>query len=317
MRHLFPLICISILVGGTFELPAQPQTSDVSQISKPATLRVVVAKEVPSAFLEVKGSHHIYNALDGSILSRGMLNKKHAVIAEEFGLNWGAKIPGIYQMRVVPLDGKTRILVNGIQYKGCLEIHAHEGKVNVISEVDVENFRKTTLPSYFDKALNPELMNAVAIVARTHAYYIAAKNKKKPFDLDGTTFDYQNNVLASHLDYIDAAVDTTRHAMLTFKGKPFPASWTQDSAGKTADFSTIFRKTALTPPPVNLPLAAKNLTSRKWQFAVSKETLARLSFLDNLTSFDLFVDQGSGKFTALSLLLPLNLKSSILSIFRT
>lgn len=301
MKHLFPLICMSILVGGAFELSAQPQTSDVSQISKPATLRVVVAKEVPNAFLEVKGSHHIYNALDGAILSRGMLNKKHAVVAEEFGLNWGAKIPGIYQMRVVPLDGKTRILVNGIQYKGCLEIHAHGGKINVISEVDVENFLKTTLPSYFDRALDPELMNAVAIVARTHAYYIAAKNRQNAFDLDGTAFDYPGSVLSAHADYIDAAVNTTRHAVLTFKGKPFPASWTEDSAGKTADFSTIFRKTALTPPPTSVPLAAKNLASRKWQFTVSKETLARLSYLDNLTSLDLFVDQASGKVYGLKL----------------
>ncbi len=301
MKYLFPLICISTLVGGSFELSAKHQTSDISQISKPATLRVVVAKMVPTAFLEVKGSHHIYNALDGSILSRGMLNKRHAVVAGEFGLNWGEKIPGVYQMRIVPLDSQTRILINGVQYKGCLEIHAHEDKFNVISEVDVENFLKTTLPSYFDKALDPELMNAVAILARTHAYYIAAKNKDKDFDLDGTTFDYQGSLLSSHVDYIDHAVETTRHAMLTFKGKPFPASWTQDSAGKTADFSTIFRKTALTPPPMSVPLAAKNLESRKWQFTVSKDTLARLSYLDNLTSLDLYVDHASGKVYGLKL----------------
>ena len=268
---------------------------DVSQESKPATLRVVVEKMVPATFLEVVGKHHIYNPLDDSILSRGMLNKKHAVTLEEYGLNWGEKIPGITQMRVIPLDPKTRILVNGIQYKGCLEIHAHEGKINVISEIDIENFLKTTLPFHIEKTLDRELTNALAIVARTHAYYIAAKNKNNAFDLDGTTFDYPGNLLSGRIAEIDEAVDTTRHAILTFKGKPFPASWTEDCAGKTASFSAIFRKTALTPPPTEVPLAMNNLESRKWQFTVSKETLARLSYLDDLACLDLFVDPASDK----------------------
>lgn len=276
-------------------LAAHLCAKDVSQESKPATLRVLVEKMVPATFLEVSGRYHIYNPLDDSLLSRGMLNKKHAVTLEEYGLNWGEKIPGLYKIRVVPLDTQTRILVNGIQYKGCLEIHAHEGKINVISEIDIENFLKTTLPFHIEKTTGSELMNAATIVARTHAYYIAAKNKNKDFDIDGTTFNYPGNLLSARIAAIDEAVDTTRHAVLTFKGKLFPASWTEDSAGKTANFSTIFRKTALTPSAVKLPIAMKDLGSRKWQFTVSKETLARLSYLDDLTSLDLFVDPASDK----------------------
>jgi stage II sporulation protein D len=284
-------LLIYILMLGTFKLSA----SDISQDSKPATLRVVVEKMVPATFLEVSGRHHIYNPLDGSLLSRGMLSKKHTVTLEDYGLNWGEKIPTITQMRIVPLDSQTRILINGIQYKGCLEIHAYEGKINVISEVDVENFLKTTLPSHIDPSLDPELLNALAIVARTHAYYIAAKNKNNSFDLDGTTFNYPGNLLSARVDTIDKAIETTRHAVLTFKGKLFPATWTEDSAGKTAAFSTIFRKTALTPPAIQVPLATKNLDSRKWQFTVSKDVLARLTYLDNLTGLDLFIDHDSNK----------------------
>ena len=301
MKHLFSLTCACTLILGTFELSAKPQTSDVSQYSKPATLRVLVEKMAPATFLEVKGRHHIYNAVDGTLLSRGMLNKKHAVTLEEYGLNWGEKIPGVYRLRIVPLDNQTRILINGIQYRGCPEIHVSEGALNIITEVDIENFLKNTLSSQFDKPLSPELMNAVAILARTHAYYLAAKNKDNPFDLDGTNFDYQGSLLSAHEDFIDHAIDTTRHAILTFKGKPFPATWTQDSAGKTAAFSTIFRKTALTPPAVQIPLALKNLNQRKWQFAISKAVLAEEARLENLSSLDLFIDHASDKVYALKL----------------
>ncbi len=301
MKHLLTLTCVSTLLLATFDLSAKPTTSDISQHEKPATLRVITEKELPGAFLEIQGPHHIYNPLDGTILSRGLLNKKHPVKLEEYGLNWGEKIPGVTHMRIVPLDSQTHVVINGTPYKGCVEISADQNTLTIINEIDIENFLKTTLPSHFTKPLPRELMNAVAILARTHAYYLAAKNTENSFDLDGTLFNYQDKTLVTPTYYIDQAIDTTRHAILTFKGKPFPATWTLDSAGKTASFSTIFRKTALTPPSVTVPLATKNLDDRQWRYVISKKALAEKMQLDNLTSLDLFVDETSDKVYGLKL----------------
>lgn len=301
MKHLLTLACLSTLLLTPFNLSAQEIASAMPHHLKPTTLRVQVEKDLPYAHLEINGPHHIYNSLDGTTLSRGLLNKKHAIKIEEYGLNWGEKIPGIYQIRIVPSNEQTQVIINGTSYQGCVEIHTHHNTLNIINEIAIEDFLKITLPSHFKKPLPQELMNAVAILARTHAYYLATKNPRHDFDLDGTLFNYQDKTRTTHVDYIDQAVDLTCHAILTFKEKPFPATWTLDSAGKTANFSTIFRKAALTPPAVQSPLAAKNLEERSWRYVISKQALAEKMDLDNLTSLDLFVDEVSDKVYALKL----------------
>src|SRR3569832_932705 len=167
LRHLITLI------GGMFgmiaSIQALPQNTDFSQKSKPTTLKVLLQKQVPELTLEVKGRHYIYNPLDGVQISWGLLSKRHPVKAEAYGIHWGDKFPGSYQLRFVPGDSQSSILVNGIQYRGCIEIYLTDGKFNVINEVDVENYLKSTLSTEFAVAPHDEVMSAVSIVARTNA----------------------------------------------------------------------------------------------------------------------------------------------------
>src|SRR5690242_10910444 len=127
------------LIGGMFgmiaTLHALPQNTDFSQKSKPATVKVLLQKQAAGLNLEVKGRHYIYNPLDGTQISWGILSKRHAVKAETYGIHWGEKFPGSYQLRFVPGDSQSSILVDGIQYRGCIEICLADGKFNVINEV--------------------------------------------------------------------------------------------------------------------------------------------------------------------------------------
>lgn len=292
LRHLVTLI------GGMFgmiaSLQALPQNTDFSQKSKPTTLKVLLQKQVPELTLEVKGRHYIYNPLDGTQISWGLLSKRHAVKAESYGIHWGDKFPGSYQLRFVPGDSQSSILVNGIQYRGCIEIYLTDGKFNVINEVDVENYLKSTLSAEFAVAPHDEVMSAVSIVARTNAYFIAQRNKHAFWHVAADEVGYQGAAMLFR-PHVEKAVDATYHAILTYHDAPFAATWTQNSAGRTVDFAAVFRKAITTPPGVQAPIALKDRDHSGWSCVLPKSLLAQATDLPKISSVDLYVAPQSEK----------------------
>lgn len=291
---------ITIMLGMVASLTAHPQNTDFSQKSKPATLKVLLQKHVSDLVLEVKGRHYIYNPVDGTQISWGILSKRHPVKAEESGIYWGEKFPGSYQLRFVPGDSQSSILVNGIQYKGCIELYLTDGKFNVINEVDVENYIKSTLSMEFPTPMHDEVMNAIAIVARTNSYFTANRNKHAFWHVTAEDVGYQG---ASMLPkpHVNKAVDSTYHAILTYQDAPFAATWTQNSAGKTVDFAAIFRKAISTPAGTEAPIALKDRSHHKWSYALPKSSLAEATELQHVIGVDLYFAPHSEKVYAVKI----------------
>lgn len=280
---------------------ANPQATDFSQKQKPATIKVLIQRKAPESLIEVKGRYQIFNPVDGTQISSGIMSKRYPVTAEEYGMKWGEKFPGIHQIRLVPGDSQSAILINGIQYKGCVEVYEIDGKVNVVNEVDIESYLKSVLTTQFPNPLEDEVMSAIAVIARTNAYYTAFKNKNSFWHVDAEGPHYQGNAIVASKLHVDRAIETTRHAIMTFQNAPFAAAWTKNSAGKTVDFASIFRKAIATPPGVQVPIAAKDREQHKWSFVVPKETVAKIANMNHISSIDLYLANNSDKVYAVKL----------------
>lgn len=277
---------------------ASPQATDFSQKSKPATVKVLLHRQIPELTLEAKGRFEIYYPLDDTKVSSGVNSKRHLVTAGEYGIKWGEEFKGFHQLRFVPVDSQSSILVNGIQYKGCVEVWLNDGKFNVINEVGVEPYIKSTLSTAFPQPLHTEVMNAIAIVARTNAYFIGQRNQRASWHVVASDVGYQGaGILAKQ--HIDKAVENTYHAILTFNDTPFAAAWTQNSAGKTVDFAAVFRKALSTPPGVSAPIAAKDRQQSKWTCSLPKTLLAQATDLPRVTGVDLYVTPQAEKVYAI------------------
>lgn len=296
LRHLLMLFIGTI--GMIFNLDSSPQNTDFSQKSKPMTLKVLLQKQATDLMLEVKGRHYIYNPLDGTEIAWGLLSKRFPVKAETYGIHWGEKFPGSFQLRFVPGDSQSSILVNGVQYRGCIELYLTDGKFNIINEVDTENYLKSTLSSEFSTPLPEEEMSAISIVARTHAYFTAQKNKHAFWHVTAEDVGYKGASMLPK-SHIEKAVNATYHMILSYQGGPFAAGWTQNSAGKTADFATIFRKAAISPPGVQAPIALKDRKLHQWSCIFPKEHLAHALDLRAVTAIDLYVAPDSEKVYAI------------------
>lgn len=278
------------LSGGGVTIP-----TDMSQTAKPATIKVLISKQNDKVLLEAKGQYHMYNPLNGLPLTDGIMTKKKWISSSDNGLVWGELIPGMRQIRIVPANAQSTLLVSGIEYRGCIEIYDFKGKLHVVNEVDIERYLKSIMTAQFASEIDEEVMDALAITARTNAYYLVNRKQTAYWHVDAAEVGYQGYALTLQNLHVDRAINNTRHMVMTYEGEPFPTSWVKNSAGKTADFAAVARKNVKTPPGVESGFAAHERENHAWTFSLSKQDLAKALGAVKVSEFDLYRDAKSQK----------------------
>ncbi|MES2121759.1 MAG: SpoIID/LytB domain-containing protein [Chlamydiota bacterium] len=263
--------------------------------AKPATVNVLVAKQKDRVLLEAKGRYNVYDPYTHMLISSNSRSTRNWIAFDESGLKWGELFPGIYQIRVVPANAESTLLVDGIEYRGCLEIYSVRGKLNVVNQIDIERYLKSTMTAQFPNEMDEEVMEAIAIVSRTNAYHMVSRKLDAPWHVEAQESGYLGHALTLQNIHVDRAINNTRHMVMTYQGAPFASTWTKDSAGKTADYATIFRKDTRTPKGVSAPFAAREREKHQWSFEVEKTELASLLGVAKVSTLDLYQDGESQK----------------------
>lgn len=272
----------------------KPPSIDMSA-EKPATIKLLLEKGANGILLEAKGPYAIYNPENGKKESSGRWGKRFYLYPHEEGIKWGENFLGIYQLQVVPTSPETTFLVNGVQYRGAIEVYNIENTLSIINEVDVETYVKTILNERVSPTLSPNVLDAIAIIARTDAYYKALLNYDAFWHITKEEAAYHGNALILQNLVIDRAVDNTKYLVMTYEDQPFPGSWTENCGGKTASYSSIFRKSTVTPEGIESKFAIKNRKDSRWSLTVDTQQLAKVVKINRVTGMDLFVDHVSGK----------------------
>lgn len=294
------MLAFSSLSPLTMLHAVQPPT-DFSQKSKPATLKIRIVENGEGAIVEVKGRFEVFDPATHALLDSGLFGKRHPIFADGTGILWGDRLPTFNNMRIVPGNQETTILVNGIQYRGCIEIYNIGGHLTLVNEIDIESYLKSILSSQIPMQCEESLLEAIAVIARTNAYYLAQKSTQANWHATADEVNYYGYGMTLHNLAIDRAVENTRHIIMTFNNRPFASTWTEDSAGRTARYSDIFRKQIATPPGVAAPLAARERANHTWSASVPVKELAQAFGFGKLTAINTYLDQDSEKVYAIQL----------------
>lgn len=299
MKLRASLIAASLMAGTiapAFVLSAGVEIPmDETQIAKPMTVNVLVAKQKDKVLLEAKGRYNIYDPYTHMLISSNTRSTRQWLSSDEAGIKWGDLFPAIHQMRIVPANAESSLLVDGIEYRGCLEVYSARGKINIVNQIDIERYLKSTMTAQFPVDMDEEVMEAIAIVSRTNAYHMVSKKMDAPWHVEGQEVGYLGHALTLQNIHVDRAINNTRHMVMTYQGAPFASTWTKDSAGKTADFATIFRKDVHVPKGVVSPFAAREREKHNWSFEIDKTELARLLGVGKVSTLDLYQDKESQK----------------------
>lgn len=293
------VILTAILICGTLFSEEAPFQRIAAPIA-PRNIQVLIEKDATEALLEVKGPYLLFNPHDGRKISSGLLGKRFIVRETENGLKWGEEFPGIHQIYIHPKTPDTSIFINGIQYNGAVAVFGVNGTINLVNDLDIESYVQSILSTQFPTPLEPEVMSALAILIRTDAYYNAMKNPTSFWHTSREADQYCGSALIVSNSPAVRAAESTRHLILVHpnegKNFPFPATWTEHSAGKTARYEAIFRIDADAPQKgVDAPHAALARQDSKWTYQISKKNLSKLLDIPHIKSVELFVDPSSGK----------------------
>lgn len=230
------ILMLMVTTASTPSLEASMWDSIKSSIwgkekTPPPNIRVLVANDLDGAVVEVKGRYSIYDPYTEEKVSTRFIGKSKYIQALKGGLRWGEEFPGLYQLKIKPEDPQGTILVNGIEYKGALYVYDIGGGISLVNEVDIEDYLNSLLALEFNAPLHPETLSAIAIAARTNAYFQTVNPKNTYWAVDAQHTGYQGFAVTEHAKEIEDAVKATRYMVLSQSGNyegvitPFAAQW--------------------------------------------------------------------------------------------
>jgi len=297
---LLLILTLAPLASQLFSRTAQFQVDEALK-NKPATIKVLLQDTSDEVLLEVKGGYKVFCPHNNVLISSSSSATRSKMHLQNTGIFWGDAFPGTMAMRIVPNHGHTSILVNGLQYKGCLEVYQVDGKLRVINEVGIENYLRSCLATECFHVSEPEVLNALAIVARTNAYYQVSRFPDAPWHVTAAETGYQG--YGNTLQYLplEQAIEQTRHAILTYNAKPFAAVWSENSGGKTAPVAAIFKDNAPAPKGVSIAGMESERMKSSWSFQVSKQEMANLLKTAKVSNISVFSEKESGKVYAVKI----------------
>jgi stage II sporulation protein D len=224
------LLTTALLVGlpgitGINQLEATPRDS-VKKLSaihrdeKLPSIKVLIAHNVDSAIIEVKGKYHIFDPYTGKRLADRSVGKRSLIQPLEDGLKWGEEFPGTFQLQIIPNNPRVTTLVDGFEYRGALYVYDVCGQICIINEVSIEDYLCSVLTSQINGTHSDEALAAMAIAARTDAYHrvqiTQGKMDKAPlWHVDAEPAGYLGYGVTCRYNGIEQAIETTKHMVLT------------------------------------------------------------------------------------------------------
>ncbi|HPQ53793.1 MAG TPA: SpoIID/LytB domain-containing protein [Spirochaetota bacterium] len=129
----------------------------------------------------------------------------------------------------------TPLKINGIPYRGSIELHNVLGKMHVINILKLDEYLYGVVPSEMPVSWNVEALKAQAIAARTYALYHISRKKNALYDLDATTRSQVYRGVAVEDKRSNWAVHSTSGEIGVYQHKPILSYFHSTCGGKTID----------------------------------------------------------------------------------
>ena len=216
------------------------------------TIDVLIVNDQPSVLLELKGKYHIYDPNTKQHISTLFVGKRKHIQALSSGLKWGEEFPGVYQLNIVPDHRGVVAIVDGVEYRGSLYIYDIGGTVSVVNRTDIEDYLSSALPEQFPEPLPAETCAAIAIAARTNAYYQSLNQQNRYWTVEAEQVGYRGLESVKPNSEIAHAIKTTSNMVMsktgTYEGTltPFAARWGPTTGAHQAkDHQAVFSHISL------------------------------------------------------------------------
>lgn len=268
-------------------------------------VRVLIARDVTSVSLMVKGSFEVRDMDNNRLVHKGRNLKKNVIGLSGNRINFPYLKKGAWaSLQITPLSGGY-VSVNKRSYKGKINLIAGDGRLLVVNELGLEDYLRGVISNEVAHYWPMEALKAQAIIARTYALYQKQFTKNKYFDLTSDVYSQVYGGRPAQRWRTNRAVDLTRAKALTFQGNLFPAYYHATCSGKTEDAAELWKIDLASLKGVVCGFCADSPHFR-WQSKIvlgqMKDKLIKKGFaIDDILGMEITRFSASGRVSALKI----------------
>jgi stage II sporulation protein D len=241
VKRLLPLLFSALVV---FCIPsitnaADSTTTPAPEVKKYPNQVSVSVQTAPSLTISLNNSYQLTNNQTGE----SMLIPSNTVLSvKKSSSSVAVSYTGFSQSStsgflVQELDSQTvtsiAALSNGHSYRGSFSLKVNGNNIEVINNLDIEDYVKGVVPNEMAASWPTEAVKAQAIASRSYA--LATKST-----LSSTVSSQVYRGYSSEATLSNAAVDATAGETVKFAGKTIQAFFYAASGGKTANYGDVW-----------------------------------------------------------------------------
>lgn len=129
-----------------------------------------------------------------------------------------------------------------LQVSGLVRLVRRGKGVQVINQVDLEEYVKGVVPAEVNSAWHPEMLKVQAVAARTYALYQHMLSASRDYDVAAGIQDQVYRGRQGIDARVEEAVESTRGLVVTHQGAPIYAAFSSTAAGITEDAAIVWSK---------------------------------------------------------------------------
>jgi stage II sporulation protein D len=130
--------------------------------------------------------------------------------------------------------------VNGIPYRGMIEIHNIMGKLSIVNVVKLDEYLFGVVPSEMSAGWHLEAIKAQAVAARSYAFYHILLKKNGFYDLDSTVNFQMYKGYSVESEKSNRAVKETKGEIMIYANKPILAFFHSTCGGWTSNNEQVW-----------------------------------------------------------------------------
>ena len=198
---------------------------------------VKILDSVKEVTLKTKTKCSIYDLDTHRFLDRSFLARSGTkFIYRQDGIRIGEQGFSAKNIRIAPAKKKC-LNVNGVLYRGDIDLIEDGGSLLVVNRVFLEDYLKGVLPREVHHFWPFSALKAQAIASRSYALFKIQHSENGKYDLTADTYSQVYGGRSSERWRTSKAVDGTKGMVLEYDGKVLPAYFHSCCGGYTRDAS--------------------------------------------------------------------------------
>ncbi|MCG2677603.1 SpoIID/LytB domain-containing protein [bacterium] len=228
----------------SFQTTDMIQKSLLASYEIPYGIRVLVLQGVRKVKIRTLKGFKIVDLTNGETITFVSLDKLLSFKRTQEGIKIRGKQVNRFvavPLKIIAFKEDDLLRINGEKYRGQVVIRRDKkGRLNIINEVNIDDYLYGVLPHEISPAWPLEAMKAQAVASRTLALYRKRRSRAKDYDLDATIFAQIYRGMEGEDRRTNQAVEETRGKVLTYQGKIVNSIFHATCGGHTEEAKNVW-----------------------------------------------------------------------------